>query len=116
MNVLRIVVDEIPEYGCDDCQIRKPSISISGYDIFMCSAVDEDVTEHTQNATRPARCPLVVEVPEVCEWIREKTERGYAAFYIPKDHEQHPDCYTQDAGEYKFCPNCGKPIKYMEEE
>ena len=50
-----------------------------------------------------------------CVWVREKTDRGYAAFYIPKDHEQHIDCYTQDAGTYDYCPTCGKPIKYVEE-
>ena len=57
--------------------------------------------------------PLQVE--DECAWVREKTDRGYAAFYIPKDHEQHIDCYTQDAGTYDYCPTCGKPIKYVEE-
>ena len=57
--------------------------------------------------------PLQVE--EECVWVREKTDRGYAAFYIPKDHEQHIDCYTQDAGTYDYCPTCGKRIKYVEE-
>ena len=57
--------------------------------------------------------PLQVE--EECVWVREKTDRGYAAFYIPKDHEQHIDCYTQDAGTYDYCPTCGKKIRYEEE-
>jgi len=57
--------------------------------------------------------PLQVE--DECVWVREKTDRGYAAFYIPKDHEQHIDCYTQDAGTYDYCPTCGKCIKYVEE-
>lgn len=58
--------------------------------------------------------PLQVEYE--CVWVREKTDRGYAAFYIPKDHEQHIDCYTQDAGAYDYCPTCGKTIKYVESE
>jgi hypothetical protein len=57
--------------------------------------------------------PLQVE--DECVWVREKTDRGYAAFYIPKDHEQHIDCYTQDAGSYDYCPTCGKRIRYEEE-
>jgi len=116
MNVTNIVVDELPEYGCDDCQIRKPSISRSGYDIFMCSAVNEDVTEHTENATRPSWCPLVVEVPEVCEWKKEdKATNGNYDIYVSP---HYPYIYVSsiDHNIPTFCRDCGKRIKYVEEE
>jgi hypothetical protein len=70
----------------------------------------------------PEQCKELLDVidnpqqgADECVWVREKTDRGYAAFYIPKDHEQHIDCYTQDAGSYDYCPTCGKRIKYVEE-
>ena len=70
----------------------------------------------------PEQCKELLDVidnpqqeTDECVWVLEKTDRGYAAFYIPKDHEQHIDCYTQDAGTYDYCPTCGKTIKYVEE-
>ena len=108
MNVIKIVVDEIPEYGCDDCTIKRPSVSRGGYDIIICSASCKDVTEHTENATRPSWCPLVVE--DVCEWVLHDFD-GRKMYNSPENcgyHATHP--------EFIFCPNCGKPIKYVEVE
>ena len=71
----------------------------------------------------PEQCKELIDVIDnplqleyECVWVREKTDCRYAAFYIPKDHEQHIDCYTQDAGTYDYCPTCGKTIKYVESE
>ena len=108
MNIIKIVVDGKLPKSCHICQFKQT------YEMFMPDCSITHFVIYTDDEHRSESCPLVVE--DVCEWIREETERGFAAFYIPKYHEQHPDCYTQDAGEYKFCPNCGKRIKYVEVE
>ena len=106
MNVKRIVVDELPE-SCGKC-----NFSIETTSHWSCFVLGKKL--FTPYSGILGECPL--EVEEVCEWVREKTDRGYAAFYIPKDHDQHDDCYTQDAGTFEFCPSCGKSIKYVESE
>jgi hypothetical protein len=114
MKVKRIVVDELPK-NCASCFYCGTDYS----ERPVCFALEKEkdigyvVLGDRYPETRPSWCPLQVE--EECVWVREKTDRGYAAFYIPKDHEQHIDCYTQDAGTYDYCPTCGKTIKYVEE-
>jgi hypothetical protein len=110
MEVKRIVVDELPEC-CSSCQFH---IVLDYVGKDWCTAAKKTILEKiTYKLISPSWCPLQVE--DECVWVREKTDRGYAAFYIPKDHEQHIDCYTQDAGTYDYCPTCGKRIKYVEE-
>ena len=114
MNVIKIVVDEIPEYGCDDCTIKRPSVSRGGYDIIICSASCKDVTEHTENATRPSWCPLVVE--DVCEWHEtEVNEHGWR-FWMTGCKIKYDSSVQITKGEFNFCPSCGKRIKYVEVE
>jgi hypothetical protein len=113
MNVIKIVLKAGEKLSsvCKNCCFVVPSAMFD--DAGFCKPCNmcfiDDITKD-----RPLWCPLVVE--EVCEWVLEKTDRGYAAFYIPKDHEQHQDCFTQNADTFKYCPSCGKRIKYVEVE
>ena len=117
MEIKQIIVDELPN-SCLECHLQhieqygscnEPQQEIG----YWCEAYEKEIESSVDVYTRPTWCPLVIE--NECVWEREKTERGWAAFYIPKDHEQHRDFFTQDAGEYKFCPNCGRKIRYEEE-
>ena len=110
MEVKRIVVDELPSQ-CLRCKYFRIAYTTLP-DMDFCNVMNKYM-DSEDIYTRPSWCPLQVE--DECVWVREKTDRGYAAFYIPKDHEQHIDCYTQDAGSYDYCPTCGKTIKYVEE-
>ena len=111
MNVKQIVVDELPT-NCIDCQFHQILDYVGAH---HCTGKPRTITHDKHgDLSRPSWCPLQVE--EVCEWVLEKTDRGYAAFYIPKDHEQHQDCFTQNADTFKYCPSCGKRIKYVEVE
>ena len=111
MDIKRIVVDELPSQ-CLRCKYFRIAYTTLP-DMDFCNVMNKYMDSEDIH-TRPSWCPLQVE--DECVWVREKTERGYAAFYIPKDHEQHIDCYTQDAGTYDYCPTCGKTIKYVESE
>jgi len=110
MDIKRIVVDELPSQ-CLRCKYFRIAYTTLP-DMDFCNVMNKYM-DSEDIYTRPSWCPLQVE--DECVWVREKTDRGYAAFYIPKDHEQHIDCYTQDAGSYDYCPTCGKTIKYVEE-
>lgn len=95
MNVLKIVVDKKP-FSCGLCMFSK---SIDKYTKLKCIPLDIilfNTLELPGNDTIPINCPLVVEVPEVCEWGSHK--------------------YDDFMDDWEFCPKCGKPIKYIESD
>ena len=88
MNVIKIVVDEseeLPE-NCFTCELSQKM----QLDIY-CPILNKKIFDLR---FRPEACPL--EVEEFCEW----------------------GTHTYDEladGDWKFCPNCGKRVKYVEE-
>ena len=108
MNVLKIVVDELPK-TCHDCEL------IENYDT---SESDCSITHRVASSrSRRFDCPLVIE--EVCEWHIKQTGQMW---------DENNPIYTQKRSCYKeahyagtlplsnICSNCGKPIKYIESE
>ena len=102
MNVIKIVVDELPE-RCLECLFSQGIIP----DNIYCTITEDKVDEPN---TRPLWCPLVVE--DECVWVLDyhvDTEMWNVA----------PDCcvgeFFRNKPNYKTCPNCGKRIKYVEE-
>lgn len=115
MNVLKIVVDEVPEC-CDLCWfVGYSEGGYSKHNGHFCegtNAVKENkIISVDPYKSRPDWCPLVVE--EVCEW---KEHMKYnTSCDVEFDCEIHY-MNLEDDSKIHFCPNCGKPIKYVEEE
>lgn len=89
MNVKRIVLkagEELPEV-CWECEACQ---GISP-DYLYCMGKHIDIDAHN---TRPSWCPLVVD--ECCDWGTHTLDE-----------------LTDD---WKYCPLCGKRIKYVEVE
>jgi len=114
MNVIKIVANELPEC-CEKCDFYKPPY----YRLSDCSYC-RSKTEYILDKdllSRPEWCPLVVE--EVCEYVGEYggwNEHGDTIFFSRKtgcSDEHYQKIVVPD---YKFCPNCGKRIKYVEVE
>ena len=104
MNILKIEVDELPG-NCRACPIYL------GVDAFSsCMALRKAV--HKPFETRLESCPLVV--AGECEWIREETELCKTSEFISINHSD--TSITCEKDDYKFFPNCGKRIKYVEVE
>ena len=105
MNIIKIVVDELPD-ECVECKFQKVrpiNLGIATYCLL------NGKMTHKINK-RPAWCPLVVEdevtFEEFCKWKRSK----------------NPDWYWQtecldwfDDIPREYC-SCGKRIKYVEVE
>ena len=113
MNVLRIVVNELPE-SCRACKLH--TVIPANFNVQLACFITGTINR-TPN-TRPTWCPLVVEVPEVCEW---KKHELIAPLYSDETsfsfYEACVDDYnTNIVEDWKFCPSCGKPIKYIESE
>ena len=100
MNVVKIVVDELPE-RCRMCKFQSVRPVKNGLRMY-CSLKDKMVCNLR---VRPSWCPL--EVEEVCEWVLEEYEMCISP------HNNGNWC---DKDEYQFCPTCGKRIKYVESE
>ena len=103
MNVVKIVVDELPE-NCNQCRFVK---QMSMYNVILqpyCTVVENELTIDG-NGSRPSWCPLQLE--EVCEW-EEDDEKQFYYF---------TDCgsYIDGIG-YIYCAHCGKRVKYESEE
>lgn len=133
MNVLKIVVDKIPDTGCKGCfyhwNLPMPfKHYVSSHTCTVLSkSIDEDDIKN-----RPSWCPLVVE--ETCEW-KEVTEwtskidsEGFwhiatkCDWVYPEDYDVNIselilDNVSQFVKQmrFTFCPNCGKRIEYKEE-
>lgn len=112
MNVKRIVVSELPKACNDNCKFNNhewtPFCILAGKIIHA---------EHIF----PDWCPL--EVEEVCEWAHKKFDNHwdeYTPITCCKTAEEKNKFETLRlvgmGVEYKFCPSCGKPIKYVEVE
>jgi len=121
MNVLKIMVDELP-YSCDICWFlgfsNNDCFRVENYFCEGNNTIDSNkITNPYQG--RPQWCPLVVEVPEVCEYVGKYggyDKHGDMIFFSRKtgcSHEHYQKIIVPD---YQFCPNCGKPIKYIESE
>lgn len=77
MNVLKIVVDELPKY-CGECSLADYSL----YDEkWRCLVVTKQVGEWT----RPSWCPLVVEETEHERWKRLTLENDNVCIYCDGD-------------------------------
>lgn len=118
MNVLKIVVDELPE-NCNDC---------SYYNIHYCGrarrtycyalpSLEEEIQDEY---VRPDWCPLVVDVPEVCEWVQiSRRYSWFVGWETTYELTQHPSMLVDQKDiNYMFvhCPYCGKRIKYVKRE
>jgi len=67
--------------------------------------------------TRPSWCPLVVE--DVCRYVGEYggcDEHGDMIFFSRKTGCSDEHIQKIIVPDYKFCPNCGRPVKYVEVE
>ena len=123
MNVIKIVVDELPEC-CGKCKFVKDNYYYSLSLNPTCTVSKGDYVIDNPD-TRPPWCPLVVE--ECCEWKLVVTKYPYESvtewdedmvcqscrFIVPctvlEDH-------LGGIEECKYCPSCGKRIKYVESE
>ena len=116
MNVIKIVVDELPG-TCYECEL------IQNYDN---GEADCSIT-HLVASFRSRRfdCPLVVE--DVCEWVGTTKRKGKTDEYIlyksPHEHLYYHGNYfsgvnggIDETKRYIFCHVCGKRIKYVEVE
>jgi len=100
MNVIKIVVDEMPE-NCGKCTLSEETERSS---MLACPFLQS----MWYSWEKPKECPLVVE--DVCELVLNDFD-GRKMYNSPENcgyHATHP--------EFIFCPNCGKPIKYVEVE
>ena len=99
MKVKRIIVDELPE-RCDDCPMlmwKHKSVNENK----VCAVTQKLVLyDDKMKKGRPDWCPL--EVEEVCEWVLEDIEVGYAPLCSPKDHEQDNFTYLTLNWEKRF--------------
>ena len=105
MNVVKIVVDKLPE-SCDDCKFSHDwfddDVSPSGIE---CEWTKTKVVWRVAINHRASDCPLQVE--EVCEWEEDDEKQFY----------HFTDCgsYIDGIG-YIYCAHCGKRVKYVEVE
>ena len=100
MNVIKIVVNELPE-GYKD---KKSTVEIEVYASYI-NGTNKYTTEYYHGFIDS---PLVVE--EVCEWVMRSN--GIA-------ENPHNNIITLSADGIEratFCPTCGKRIKYVEVE
>ena len=108
MNVVKIVVDEIPII-CNLCHFE----DILDYvGCHFCYASRKAISrEKNYSLQRPDWCPLQLE--EVCEFTLRKID--YAGFKV---NQYSPTCGGTSINNtiYKYCPSCGKRIKYESEE
>ena len=109
MNVVKIVVDELPE-NCNQCRFVK---QMSMYNVILqpyCTVVENELTIDG-NGSRPSWCPL--QLDEVCEWVLDY-RIDYAMWDIA------PSCcvgeFSINKPNYETCPSCGKRINYVEVE
>jgi hypothetical protein len=105
---MRIAVDVIP-MSCIKCELYI-DFDFSPYCPVLRRKFNLEKEGYT---TRLDACPL--EIEQVCEWVQEKTERGYAAFY-ESPHENGAMYGTTEKSEFLFCSDCGKRIVYVESE
>ena len=102
MNVVKIVVDEIPII-CNLCHFE----DILDYvGCHFCYASRKAISrEKNYSLQRPDWCPLQLE--EVCEWEEDDEKQFY----------HFTDCgsYIDGIG-YIYCAHCGKRVKYVEVE
>lgn len=65
----------------------------------------------------PTWCPL--EIEEECVWSGNyggEDENGDRVFFSKKTSCSDVHIQTVNIPDYKFCPNCGKRIRYAESE
>jgi len=109
MKVKLIIVDELPE-NCLSCDISQKH----GLD-FYCPLINKVLYDAL--GYLPENCPLVVE--DVCKW--KLTDCGisedepYAPHIWLGEYKCEDGWYQGEKPYYKFCPLCGKRIKYVEE-
>jgi len=117
MKTIKIIVDELPRncYNCYYYGFIEHQYSIRKW----CEATTKQDNRIDDQFHFPTWCPLVVEVPEVCEWHIKQTRQMW---------DENNPIYTQTRSCYKeahyagtlplsnICSNCGKPIKYIESE
>jgi len=101
MNVLKIVVDELPE-NCLSCDISQKH----GLDLY-CPLINKVLYDAI--GYLPEDCPLVVE--ECCEW---KKGKNHSLYFNP--HIETMGYIASAKNDLKFCHDCGKRIKYIESE
>ena len=107
MNVLKIVVDGKLPKSCHVCQFKQT------YEMFMPDCSITHFIIYTDDEHRPESCPLVVEVPELCEWVLTRDiESGI--------WDIAPGCcvgeLSMNKPKYEICPSCLLPIKYIESD
>ena len=114
MNVVKIVVDEIPE-SCRDCKYWKHT---TDYYHLHCSAIDRDLDRNYMEIM-PSWCPLQLE--EVCEWKKDNDSKTRIynidnyKYVSPHDFDFVYSRQLNNSNK-QFCPNCGNRIKYVEVE
>ena len=121
MDIKRIVVDELPEC-CSSCQFH---IVLDYVGRDWCTAAKKTILEKiTYKLISPSWCPLQVE--EECRW---KVETEGSIYDSITDRDEDYRClncnYIVSTADFedvlggkhhvKFCPNCGKRIRYEEE-
>ena len=109
MNVIKIVVDELPEM-CEHCSYgatnkQGDNICVSDHNNIRPIDYFDD--------NRPDWCPLVVE--ECCEWKREKESYGEkpSPFWVSPHSKYFYTALRVDNKPPIFCRECGKRIKYV---
>ena len=113
MNVIKIVVDELPEM-CEHCSYgatnkQGDNICVSDHNNIRPIDYFDD--------NRPDWCPLQLE--EVCEWSGEYggyDKHGDMLFFARKTGCSDSHIQKVEVPNNIFCPNCGKRIKYVEVE
>ena len=116
MKIKQIIVDVLPEDGCSGCCFSKSIISKYGNDKIICTVNNRSVSYFAfaySEQTHPTWCPL--EVKEECVWSGNhggEDENGDAIFITKKTSCSDVHIQTVNIPDYKYCPNCGKRIRY----
>ena len=111
MNVIKIVVDELPE-RCIFC--HNEGRNINNKAICTAKAKAPYPIIDVSKLTRPDLCPLVVE--DVCEWTQETSLYDNIKFYVSPHNKYDNVCNDYQMNENVYCLTCGKRIKYVEVE
>ena len=110
MEIKWIIVDVLPD-NCSHCKFSGISIRNNWYCEIMHSRIIGE------KPIRPLWCPL--EVKKECVWSGNyggEDENGDAVFITKKTSCSDVHIQTVNIPDYKYCPNCGKRIRYTESE
>ena len=113
MKVIKIIVDELPKI-CFHGNCIFPEYYISQITEYWKCIVTEKMIKDDEK--RPSWCPLVIE--DECVWVGEYygyDGNGDMIFVSKKTACSDVHIQTVKVPSNTYCPNCGRKIRYEEE-